>query len=124
MRNSLADHKEKGVFLFWHKIRSRLMFGIAFIASPCCAPLFVPLVVALSAGTPISIWLSYHTGWVYGGLTLVSIISLVLGLRFARWKKLANNAPLLLLSRRISKLLEVSKKKLRTDRRKANVEGF
>lgn len=86
------------------------MFGIAVIASPCCAPLIVPLILALSAGTPIAIWLSYHTGWVYGGLTLVSIISLVLGLRFVRRHKLPKYTPLVLLSKPIFKRLEVSKK--------------
>ena len=90
--------------MLWHKIRSSLMFGITVIASPCCAPLLVPLLLALLAGTPIAIWLSYHTGWVYGGLTLVSIISLVLGVRWMRRNKLAKDTPLVLPSKPISKL--------------------
>ena len=105
----MIKHRQKDVFLFWHNIRSGLMFGIAVIASPCCAPLIVPLILALLAGTPIAIWLSYHTGWVYGGLTLVSIISLVLGLRFVRRNKLSKYTPLALLSKPLSKLLRVSK---------------
>ena len=66
----------------WKKIRSGFMFGIACIASPCCTPLIVPLGLALVAGTPVAVWASAHLGWVYGGLTLVSIVSLVLGLRW------------------------------------------
>ena len=76
----------------WHKMRSGLMFGIAVIASPCCAPLIVPLVLALLAGTPIAVWLSYNTGWAYGALTLISITSLVLSLRWMWRKKRAINA--------------------------------
>ena len=66
----------------WKKIRSALAFGIACIASPCCTPLIVPLGIALLAGTPIAVWASAHLGLVYGGLTLLSIASLVLGLRW------------------------------------------
>jgi len=66
----------------WKKIRSGFMFGIACIASPCCTPLIVPLGLALLAGTPVAVWASAHLGWIYGGLTLVSIVSLVMGLRW------------------------------------------
>lgn len=66
----------------WKRIRSGLMFGIACVASPCCTPIIVPLGLALLAGTPIAIWLSANIGWVYGGLTLLSIVSLVLGFRW------------------------------------------
>jgi predicted MFS family arabinose efflux permease len=58
------------------------MFIVACVTSPCCTPLIVPLGIALLAGTPFALWLSAHLGWVYGGLTLVSVISLVLGLRW------------------------------------------
>jgi hypothetical protein len=66
----------------WKKIRSGIMFVIACVASPCCTPLIVPLGLALLAGTPFAIWASAHLGWVYGGLTLLSVASLVLGLRW------------------------------------------
>ena len=70
----------------WKKIRSGVMFGIACIASPCCTPIIIPIVIALLAGTPVAVWLSANLGWVYGGLTLLSIISLVLGVRWMRQK--------------------------------------
>ncbi len=66
----------------WKKIRSALAFGVACIASPCCTPIFVPIALALLAGAPVAVWLSANVGWVYGGLTLLSIISLVLGFRW------------------------------------------
>lgn len=66
----------------WQKIRSGGMFGIACVASPCCTPLFVPLGLSLLAGTPIAVWLSANLGWVYGGLTLISIVSFVLAFRW------------------------------------------
>jgi hypothetical protein len=74
------DHK------LWSKIRSGVMFVIACIASPCCTPLFVPLLLGLMAGTPIAAWLATHIGWLYAGLTVLSILSLMVGLRWARQK--------------------------------------
>lgn len=66
----------------WKKIRSGFMFVVACVASPCCTPLIVPLGLALLAGTPVAVWASAHLGWVYGGLTLLSVVSLMLGLRW------------------------------------------
>jgi hypothetical protein len=66
----------------WKKIRSGFMFVIACVASPCCTPLIVPLGLALLAGTPIAVWASGNIGWVYGGLTLLSIASFVLAYRW------------------------------------------
>ncbi len=60
------------------------MFGVAYVASPCCTPLIVPLVIALLAGTPLAAWLTAHLGWVYGGLTLLSVVSLGLGFHWMR----------------------------------------
>jgi hypothetical protein len=68
----------------WQKIRSGVMFGIACVASPCCTPILVPLGLTLLAGTPVAIWAAAHIGWVYGGLTVLSIVSLVLGFRWTR----------------------------------------
>src|SRR4030095_3170649 len=70
----------------WQKIRSGVMFGVACITSPCCTPLIVPLSLSLLAGAPIALWLSTHIGLVYGALTLLSIVSLVLGLRWMSQK--------------------------------------
>jgi hypothetical protein len=66
----------------WKKIRSGVMFVIACIASPCCTPIIVPIVIALLAGTPLAMWLTANIGWVYGGLTVLSIVSLVVGVRW------------------------------------------
>ena len=70
----------------WPKIRSGVMFVIACIASPCCTPLYVPLLLALLAGTPLAAWLATHIGWLYATLTLLSILSLIVGLRWVRQK--------------------------------------
>jgi len=66
----------------WQKIRSGFMFVIACIASPCCTPIIVPIALALLAGSPVAIWATANIGWVYGGLTLLSVVSLVLGIRW------------------------------------------
>lgn len=79
----VADNDQK----LWLKIRSGVMFVIACIASPCCTPLYVPLLLALLAGTPIVAWLATNVGWLYAALTLLSILSLVVGLRWARQKR-------------------------------------
>lgn len=76
----------------WKKIRSGFMFVVACIASPCCTPLIVPLGLALLAGTPVAVWASAHLGWVYGGLTLLSVVSLVLGLRWMNGRAKSNHS--------------------------------
>jgi len=68
----------------WQKVRSSVMFVIACIASPCCTPLIVPIGLALLAGTPVAVWASANLGWVYGGLTLLSVVSFVLAFRWMR----------------------------------------
>ena len=58
------------------------MFVIACIASPCCTPIIVPIVLALLAGTPAALWLGQNLGWVFGGLMLLSVVSFVLVFRW------------------------------------------
>jgi hypothetical protein len=69
-----------------------VLLGIACITSPCCTPLIVPVILALLAGTPVAVWLAQNVGWVYSGLTLVSVTSMVLGLRWV-WRKFALPTP-------------------------------
>jgi hypothetical protein len=66
------------------KIRTGLVFGLALLTSPALTPIIVPRCFdsALLAETPAAIWLAHNAGWVYGGLTFISLISLLLGLRF------------------------------------------
>jgi len=66
----------------WKKIRSGFMFVVACVASPCCTPIIVPIGLALLAGTPVAVWASAHLGWVYGGLTILSVASLIMALRW------------------------------------------
>ena len=76
----------------WQKSRSGVMFVVACIASPCGAPLIVSVLLALLAGTPAAAWITAHLGWVYGGLTLVSIASLVIALRWFGRRKASQRA--------------------------------
>ncbi len=62
------------------QIRSAAAFVIASVASPCCTPLYVPLLLILFAGTPIAAWIGQNIGWLYGALTLISAASLVMAL--------------------------------------------
>jgi hypothetical protein len=68
----------------WKRTRSGFMFATACIASPCCTPLIVPVVLGMLAGTPAAAWMGANLGWVFGGLTLISAGSLVLALRWMR----------------------------------------
>jgi hypothetical protein len=71
----------------WQPIRGVMMFVIGCVLSPCCTPLVVPLGLALFAGTPIAVWASLNIGWVYGGLTLLSVVSFILGWRWLQTQK-------------------------------------
>jgi hypothetical protein len=71
----------------WKKIRGAVVFGVACVLSPCCAPLLVPLALALLAGTPVAVWMSANLGWVYGVLTMISIATFILAFRWMRSKK-------------------------------------
>lgn len=65
--------------MFWQKIRSGTMFILSLITCPCHLPITMPLILALLAGTPLAVWMTKNTGWVYGGMTLLFIFSLALG---------------------------------------------
>jgi hypothetical protein len=80
------------------KIRSGFLLGVGCLTSPCCTPLLVPLTITLLAGTPLAAFLAQYVGWVYAVLTLVSLVSLFLGVRhvwpdiFAQPQKAAGSA--------------------------------
>ena len=74
--------------------RGIIAFLVACFTSPCCTPLIVPLLLALLAGSPIALWISQNLGWVYGGLTVVSIISFVLTIRWMNKPKPSQPSPL------------------------------
>ncbi len=66
----------------WNAIRRGLLLVIACIASPCCSPMIVSLGIALLTGTPLALWLTHHRGWISSGLTVISILSLMLAVRW------------------------------------------
>jgi hypothetical protein len=46
----------------------------------------------LIAGTPVAALLTAHIGWVYGGLTLISVVSFVLALRWLKQKQIVRDS--------------------------------
>ncbi|MBN8579260.1 MAG: hypothetical protein J0L96_01220 [Anaerolineae bacterium] len=70
--------------MFWQKIRSGVMFVISFITCPCHLPLTMPLALVLLAGTPLAVWITQHSGWVYGIMAGVFLLSLALGFVWMR----------------------------------------
>lgn len=65
--------------MFWQKIRSGTMFVISFVTCPCHLPITLPLALVLLAGTPAAIWITQHSGWIYGITAGIFLISLALG---------------------------------------------
>jgi hypothetical protein len=80
-KRTLSDHLAECKST-WEKIRAGVMFVIACVFSPCCTPLFVPLILGLLAGTPAAVWLGQNLGWVYGILTVISVVSFILAFRW------------------------------------------
>jgi mercuric ion transport protein len=66
----------------WQKVRTGIMLVGAAVTCPCHIPLTLPFVLALLAGTPAAIWLGQNVGWVYGGMTVLFLLSLAIGLRW------------------------------------------
>lgn len=65
--------------MVWQKIRSAVMYVVAFVSCPCHLPITLPLALALLAGTPLAVWIAQHVGWVYGGMAGMFLLSLALG---------------------------------------------
>ena len=65
--------------MIWQKICSGVMYVVAFVSCPCHLPITMPIALALLAGTPAAFWIAQHTGWVYGILAGVFLLSLALG---------------------------------------------
>ena len=65
-------------------IRSAIMFALSAVTCPCHLPLLLPFLLPLLAGTPAAVWLTHYTGWVYGALALIFLLSLMLALRWSR----------------------------------------
>jgi hypothetical protein len=66
---------------FGAHFRSASLFLIGCVTSPCCTPLYVPIVLSIFAGTSFALWLSQNLLWIYGLLSLISLLSFVLALR-------------------------------------------
>lgn len=64
-------------------VTSAVLLGVACLTSPCCVPLIAPIILGLLAGTPLALWFASHMAWMYGGLTLISVISFLLLWRYA-----------------------------------------
>ncbi|RIK32537.1 MAG: hypothetical protein DCC56_01635 [Anaerolineae bacterium] len=65
--------------MFFRKIRSGVMLVVAFVSCPCHLPITLPITLALLAGTPLAVWITQHSGWLYGVMTGIFLLSLVIG---------------------------------------------
>jgi hypothetical protein len=80
---------------FGKKFQAILIFVLGCLTSPCCTPLIVPLGLSLLVGTPAAVWLARNLGWVYGGLTLISIASFVIAFRTIQTSRMHKTSDLL-----------------------------
>lgn len=63
----------------WRRVWGGGSLALACLASPCCAPLYVPVVLSLLAGTPIAAFLAGYVGWIYSAFTALSVVGLIGG---------------------------------------------
>lgn len=70
--------------MVWRNVRSGVMFIFAAISCPCHLPIFLPLALALLAGTSAAVWLNQNVGWIASGMTIAFLTSLTLGLRWMK----------------------------------------
>jgi hypothetical protein len=105
--------KPKQEFSF--NLRSGISFAVACITSPCCTPIIVPLFFALIAGTPFAAIIAQYTGLIYGALTLVSIISLVVGIRWLSPRRKSNRAVINAQPQATPELIKLSTIQIRLD---------
>jgi len=61
------------------KIRSGVMFVIAFVTCPCHLPITLPIALTILTGTPLALWITQHSGWMYGIMSGIFLLSLVMG---------------------------------------------
>ena len=74
----------------WHTIKGYVAASFALVVCPCHLPLTLPLIVALTAGTVFSSWLSANTTVIY----ISSAILFIGGLIFAgKWMLSEDPAP-------------------------------
>ncbi len=66
-----------------NSVVSAVLLGVACLTSPCCVPLIAPIILGLLAGTQVALWFANNMGWMYAGLTLVSMVSFLLVWRYA-----------------------------------------
>ncbi len=57
---------------------------VTLVSCPCHLPLTLPLLLSLTAGTRLGIWLGNNTASVVGGSVVIFVSSLLLTLRWAR----------------------------------------
>lgn len=66
----------------WHRLRGYLAAGVALVACPCHLPLTVPLLLALTGGTALGVWLAAHQGVIFVASAVLFLAGLGLWLRW------------------------------------------
>jgi len=89
--------------MFWKNFRSGVMFIISAFTCPCHLPVTLPIVLVLLAGTPTALWITNHTGWIYGGMAFLFILTLALGFNWLSQPAASECEPHLIHHRRNSR---------------------
>lgn len=79
--------------MLWNKFRSGVMLFISAVTCPCHLPIVLPIVLVILAGTPTALWITKHTGWIYGGTAIIFMLTLALGINWLSQPPVSECAP-------------------------------
>lgn len=68
----------------WPYMRSGIMTTITAITCPCHLPFILPFLLSILAGTSAAVWITQYIVWVYGGMTFIFLVSLLLTFRWMK----------------------------------------
>jgi mercuric ion transport protein len=67
----------------WEKIRIGVSGLIALVSCPCHLPITLPIILAITAGTSLGVWIANNTSMVLAISTVIFISSLLFTLRWS-----------------------------------------
>ena len=62
----------------WQHVRGYVAGVVALVACPCHIPLTLPIVLSLTAGTAVGVFLERYSGWVYAFSAALFVGGLIL----------------------------------------------
>lgn len=66
----------------WHTVRGVIAGAVAFVACPCHLPITLPLLITLTAGTTVGVWLEQNTVTIASISTVIFIGGTILAFKW------------------------------------------